>query len=253
MTIRSIDLPHDLAAVAALEDHYRTGYVHPPHAHDRAQLSFALSGVLTVNTAETSFVLPPNRAIWIPPYKLHQTICRSEAVFQLLYVDPRFIRQSRDCCVFETSPLVRALIGEIANFDDHYEMDGREAKIVQLLLDEIERMPIVPLRAELPSDRRLRRVCEAILANPADTSDIDYWAGQAAMARRTFTRRFREQTGMGFATWRRRVRVMEAASRIGAGEPITSVAYDVGYDSPSAFTAMFHRTVGATPSTCRRC
>ena len=106
MTIRSIDLPHDLAAVAALEDHYRTGYVHPPHAHDRAQLSFALSGVLTVNTAETSFVLPPNRAIWIPPYKLHQTICRSEAVFQLLYVDPRFIRQSRDCCVFETSPLV---------------------------------------------------------------------------------------------------------------------------------------------------
>lgn len=254
MTVmRSIDLPNDMPAVVAFEDRCSTGFVDSPHAHDRAQLSFALSGVLTVNIGEASFVLPPNRAIWIPPHKRHQTICRSEAVFQLLYIHPGFAPQQRDCRVFDTSPLLRALISEITGFDYHYAMEGREALIVRLLLNEIERMPMIPVRAALPSDRRLRRVCEAILADPADTRDIDYWAKQAGMARRTFTRCFREQTGMGLATWRRQVRGMEAASRIAAGEPITSVAYDVGYDSPSAFTAMFHRTFGATPSAYRRC
>ncbi|HEU4959356.1 MAG TPA: helix-turn-helix transcriptional regulator [Sphingomonas sp.] len=253
MMIRSADLPPDMAAVVAFEDRYRAGFVDPPHSHDRAQLSFALSGVLTVNTVDASFALPPNRAIWIPAHTTHQTICRSDVVFQALYIDPRFVRQPRRCRVFEASPLVRSLANEITTFDYRYAMEGREAAIVQLLLDEIERMPVVPLRAELPDDRRLRRVCEAILADPADTHDIDYWAKQAGMARRTFTRCFREQTGMGLATWRRQVRVMEAASRIAAGEPITSVAYDVGYDSPSAFTAMFHRTFGATPSTYCRC
>jgi AraC-like DNA-binding protein len=242
-----------MAAVVAFEDRYPAGFVDPPHAHDRAQLSFALSGVLTVNTGNAGFVLPPNRAIWIPAHTMHQTICRSDVVFQALYVDPRFVRQPKNCRVIEASSLVRSLINEITTFDCRYEMQGREAAIVQLLLDEIERMPIVPVRAELPDDRRLRRVCEAILADPADTHDIDYWAKQAGMARRTFTRCFREQTGMGLATWRRQVRVMEAASRIAAGEPITSVAYDVGYDSPSAFTAMFHRTFGATPSAYCRC
>ncbi|MCP3730910.1 helix-turn-helix transcriptional regulator [Sphingomonas sp. MG17] len=251
--IRSADLPLDMAPVVAFEDRYGAGFVDPWHAHDRAQLSFALSGVLTVNTDDASFVLPPNRAVWIPPQMNHQTICRSEVVFQVIYIDPRFDAEGKACRVFEVSPLLRALIGEVATFDCHYEMEGREASIVRLLLDEVDRMPSVPVHAELPSDRRLRRVCEAILADPGDTRDIDYWAKHAGMARRTFTRSFREETGMGLATWRRQVRVMEAASRIAAGESITTVAYDVGYDSPSAFTAMFHRTFGATPSAyCRR-
>ena len=32
------------------------------------------------------------------------------------------------------------------------------------------------------------------------------------------------------------------------GQPITSVAFDVGYESASAFSAMFHRVFGAPPS-----
>lgn len=236
------------AWVSAFEDRFEAGFVDPPHSHDRAQLSFALSGVMTVNIGDSSFLLPPNRAMWIPAGVSHQTICRSDVVFQCLYVDSRFARGADSFRVFEASPLVRALAAEATQFPEKYELDGREATIIRLLLSEIARMPNVPVKAELPADYRLRRVCEAILAQPSDTHGITYWAKEAGMARRTFTRYFREQTGMGLATWRRQVRVMEAASRIASGEPITSVAYEVGYDSPSAFTAMFHRTFGATPS-----
>ena len=47
----------------------------------------------------------------------------------------------------------------------------------------------------------------------------------------------------------RRQRVLLAAlERLGNGEPVTSVALSLGYDSPSAFIAMFKKTLGATPS-----
>lgn len=251
--IRSADLPERLGPVVAFEDRYQAGYIDPPHFHDRSQLSVALSGVMSLQTEDASFILPPNRAVWIPAHKRHETICRSEVIFKVVYIDPSFGNHPQTCRVFEVSPLVRALIDEVAAFDFSYDFEGREATIVRLLLEEIDRMPSLPVRADLPRDRRLRRVCEAIIADPADARDIDHWAKQAGMARRTFTRSFKEQTGMGLATWRRQVRVMEAASRIAAGEPITSVAYDVGYESSSAFTAMFHRTFGAPPSAyCRR-
>ena len=34
---------------------------------------------------------------------------------------------------------------------------------------------------------------------------------------------------------------------LAAGRPVTAVALEVGYESPSAFIAMFKRTLGTTP------
>jgi AraC-like DNA-binding protein len=100
----------------------------------------------------------------------------------------------------------------------------------------------------MPSDPRLIRVCRAIVANPADSRDLDDWAKIAGMGRRTFTRAFRNETGMGVAIWRQQARLVHAVSLLSAGQSITKVAFEVGYDSPSAFTAMFHRAFGVPPS-----
>ena len=68
------------------------------------------------------------------------------------------------------------------------------------------------------------------------------------MGRRTFTRAFKQETGMGLAVWRQQVRLMEALSRLASGESVTQVAFEVGYDSPSGFSAMFRRAFGVPPS-----
>ena len=130
-------------------------------------------------------------------------------------------------------------------------MTGREGRIIRLLIDEIEAMPNAPYHAPMPKDRRLLRVCREILADPSDQRDLDDWAHVAGMGRRTFTRLFREETGMGLAVWRQQIRLMEALSLLASGRPITTVAFDVGYESPSAFTAMFHRAFGVPPSQYR--
>jgi AraC-like DNA-binding protein len=52
---------------------------------------------------------------------------------------------------------------------------------------------------------------------------------------------------MSFLAWRRQFRLAEALSRLAGGAPVAQVARDLGYAGPSAFTAMFRRTLGAAP------
>lgn len=244
---RSADYPLTIRPVLAFSDEYPAGFIDPFHSHQRSQLCYAVSGVMSVVTASNSFILPPNRAIWIPAEMMHQVTCRGPVHLHIVYIDPELHSQPL-CRVFEASMLVRGLIEEVLTFDHAYDEDGREGRLVRLLLDEVARMPNINIHAPMPEDGRLLRVCRLILANPADPRNIDDWADIAGMGRRTFTRAFKDETGMGLATWRQQVRLMEALSLLHAGHSVTTVAFDVGYESPSAFTAMFHRTFGAPPS-----
>jgi AraC-like DNA-binding protein/mannose-6-phosphate isomerase-like protein (cupin superfamily) len=236
-------------AVIALSDEYPAAFVDPRHRHRRAQLLFACAGVMSVVTDAGSFIVPPQRAVWIPAGVDHEVSCRGPVSLRTLYIDPQTAGQAPDHChVLEVSEFLRALILEAMTMPRLYDQDGRDGRIMALLLDEIRTQKVAPLHAPMPANARLARVCRALLAEPAHPGDLDFWAGTAAMGRRTFTRMFRDETGMSFAAWRQHVRLLEALSRLSIGHSITSVALDVGYDSPSAFTAMFRRTFGAPPS-----
>ncbi|MFT4075468.1 MAG: helix-turn-helix transcriptional regulator [Asticcacaulis sp.] len=248
---RTADLPRKSPPVVGFEDRYTAGFVDEAHAHDRTQLSIVLSGSLTVNTDEASFVLNPGQGMWIPAGLVHRAICRAESAFQVLYFDPEFSEVDIPCRMFEVSALLRGLIDEIVAMRYEFVMDERMLTIAKLLVGEIERAPRVANRTPFPSDYRLRRVCEAIITSPGDSRDIDHWAREAGMSRRTFTRVFQTELGMGFAAWRRRVRVIEGTARINAGQSIAEVAFDLGYDNPGSFSTMFRRVFGVPPHALR--
>ena len=52
---------------------------------------------------------------------------------------------------------------------------------------------------------------------------------------------------MTFGRWQQQCRVLHALRRLAAGDSVTAAALAVGYDSTSAFIAMFKRVVGETP------
>jgi AraC-like DNA-binding protein len=234
--------------VVALRDEYPAGFTDPMHSHDYVQILYASAGVMSVTTPETSFVIPPQRAVWLPAGVSHEVSCRGPVSLRTLYLRNHPRGADDTCRVFEVSDLLKALILETSTFDPLYVIDGREGEIIRLLLAEIDRMPNAPYCVAMPKDRRLLRVCNEIIADPSDPRDIDDWAKLAAMGRRTFTRAFKQETGMGLAVWRQQVRLMEALSRLASGESVTRVAFEVGYDSPSGFSAMFRRAFGMPPS-----
>lgn len=232
--------------VVALKDEYPAGLNDPMHSHDHGQLLFASAGVMSVITRETSFIIPPERAIWLPAGSEHEVSCRGPVSLRTLYL--RGSQDNKRPRVFEVSKLLKALILEIMSFDPLYDEEGREGAIIRLMLDEVARMPNAPYSVTMPQSERLLRVCNEIIANPSHPGDLDHWAHIAAMGRRTFTRSFKRETSMGFAMWRQQVRLMEALTLLASGETITRVAFEVGYESSSGFSAMFRRAFGIPPS-----
>ncbi len=77
--------------------------------------------------------------------------------------------------------------------------------------------------------------------------DLDAWASWAGIAARTLSRRFVTETGFTFTAWRQRARLLRSLEMLAESTPVTTVALDLGYDSVSAFIALFRRTFGVTP------
>jgi AraC-like DNA-binding protein len=65
---------------------------------------------------------------------------------------------------------------------------------------------------------------------------------------RTLARSFLADTGIPFGRWRTLLRLPAALPALAAGQPVGNVARHVGYETPSAFVAAFHRETGMTPA-----
>ena len=235
--------------VAALADEYPPNFYDPPHSHKRGQLIYAISGVLVCTTRDATYVVPPQRALWVPSGVVHAAYTRGHVSLRSLYLDDSVCASMPQACkTIEVSPLLRELIVEATRFPVEYDVDSRDGRIMTLIIDEICSMRTTPLSVPMPKHPQLVRICHAILKDPAQNDVLSDWADSAGMGRRTFTRVFRRETGITFATWRQNVRLIEAMSFLATGHSITTVAFEVGYSSPSAFTAMFRRAFGVPPT-----
>ncbi|MDB5449104.1 MAG: AraC family transcriptional regulator [Phenylobacterium sp.] len=246
------DYQHVPRPVAVLSDEYPPNFLDPPHSHERAQLLYASAGVCSIITDEVSYTVPPQRAVWMPSGVRHEVLCRGHVSVRTLYVEPDAAPQLPSRCqVLEVSSLLRELILEASTLPVEYDEAGREGRIMRLILDEIVASAThttMALQVPMPQTARLVQICRSIMQEPGEDQDIDTWAKVAGMGRRTFTRAFRRETGMSFSAWRQQARLAEALSRLSLGQSVTVVAFDVGYNSASAFTAMFQRAFGVAPS-----
>ncbi|TCT13632.1 AraC family transcriptional regulator [Tepidamorphus gemmatus] len=240
MSAADVTVPIDTLSV-----NHRAGHRIHLHAHDQAQLIFGRSGVMRVTAANGLWVVPPARALWVPGRTPHAIQCRTAVEMRTVYL-PRGIDMpfAGRCAVIEVSPLLREVVLRLV---EGPVTETARGHLVALLLGELRARAEVPLSLAEPRDARLRRVTEALAADPADGRSLDDWAEVASMARRTFARRFLAETGLSFGAWRRRLRMLGAIERLAAGEAVTTVALDAGYDSLSAFIHAFRRTMGVTP------
>jgi AraC-like DNA-binding protein len=204
---------------------------------------------MSVITRDGAFVVPPQRAVWLPAGMEHEVHYAVPVSLRTLYIEPGAnAKLPTRCRVLEVSELLRELILASVDLPPEYDLAGRAGRIMALLVDEIASMPTTPLHAPMPRDERLARVCRTMFREPKRDQRLQDIASAAGMSRRTVTRLFRRETGMSFAVWRQHVRLLEALSQLAVGRSVTTVSLDVGYRSPSSFTAMFRRRFGVAPS-----
>jgi AraC-like DNA-binding protein len=219
------------------------------HAHRHGQFLYAAKGVIVVRTLQGAWVAPPERAIWTPGGVLHAAKMVGAVSSRNVMIDPAVCRVGDDRSrVVVVSPLLRSLLLAASDIVPEYDLDGRDALVMSLLVAEVARAPEVPLTVTFPANTVLAEKCRSFLERPSPHDTLDRWSADLGMPRRTFTRLFRHETGMSFSEWRQQACILIALPRLAAGDPVTAVAVDLGYDSPASFSTMFKRVVGISPS-----
>ena len=239
--------------ITAVGNDYPAGHVHPAHRHRRSQLLFAEWGTMLVRTAQGAWMVPPHQGIWIPAGVIHSITMLSKVATRSVYLeDAAADGMARQCQVLGISPLMRRLLIEAVDLPPLYEPLGRAGKIMSLLVDEIHAAPVLPLSLPLPNDKKLAQRCRRFLESPTAQDTLDLWSNELGLSRRTLTRLFKHETGLTFSAWQRRACLLSALPRLLGGERVTTIAYDLGYSSPGAFTVMFKQLVGMAPDAYRK-
>ena len=118
---------------------------------------------------------------------------------------------------------------------------------MNLILDLVQILKIAPLDLPMPTDALLKKISEALTVNPGDNRTLEDWGKSVGATDRTLARLYRLETGMSFRQWRQQMRILESLRRLGRQEEVSTVALELGYNSPSAFIAMFKKALGKTP------
>ena len=234
----------------ALSTTYSSGYVIHPHTHAAHQLLFASSGAMTVTGDRTSWMIPPGRAVLIPAGIPHSIRMWGEVAMRSLYFPvsaPAPVFEAKTCRVISVSPLLRELILRVAEMAALDSRVAAEARVMSVLMDELEAAHIEPLLLPLPSDARALTAADCVLKNPADGATADALARRCGLSARTLERLFRAETGMRFGLWRQKARLLESVRVLVEGGSVTDAALESGYSSVSAYIAAFKQTFGCTP------
>ena len=233
-----------------------------PHSHPWAQVAISTTGVIRLTVDRGTYIVPPSRALWIPPGVEHAVTMVEDADLRTLYFHqprgrcgPGVPRDQEDawrqCRVLEVSDLLRALVREMPTAPDGGPATApaelrREQHLSALVKGELARAAAVKLGVDLPQDKRLRHLCEAVLADPTRHDTLADWAQDTGASPRTVARLFRSELGSTFTQWRQQVILAKAVSLAAGRMPMGQIAAELGY-SASAFSAMVRKSVGQPP------
>lgn len=221
------------------------------HAHEQfGQVLYVARGAATVRTPAACFVLPPQRALWIPAGTPHAFSNARPVSLRSVYVrqGTADIAQWRQCALLQVGPLLRELILALMTMPWDYLPGSRGNRLAMVLLDHLA--PLQPGVFQLcyPSDARAARAAAIARADTGHRLTLGEIAVKAGASERTLDRLFAAETRMGFGAWRRCLRLSNALERLARGEAIGSVAEAAGYVNPSSFIAAFKSAFGTTPA-----
>ncbi|MGF1700819.1 helix-turn-helix transcriptional regulator [Photobacterium makurazakiensis] len=245
--ILNTGIPH---AAIVIPQSYPDSHIIDWHHHNFSQLVFACSGVMIVETHENLWVIPSQRAVWIPAGTLHKVSMHGHAEMRNFYVQAEYGNDKelpKQSFVLNVTPLMRELLLHLATIDletaDKHEVE----RLIKVVLDQLRSAHQITFYLPVATDTRLVTICEALIAAPSNHDSLNEWASRINTSSRTLSRLFRKELGMSFIDYRQQVRLFEALKQLAKGKSVTIVAMEAGFSSQSAFNRLFKRSFGVTP------
>jgi len=236
------------STVTALAFDLAHGHEIPEHMHPEDQLVYACRGVMTVRTSAGTWVVPAQRAVWIPARIPHSILMSGAVSMRTVYLRARLVRRlPRTCCVVNVSPLLQHLIVHLCTIGKLNRRSKTQAHLIDVLIDQLETVQTIPLQLPAPRDARAARVAAALQKGDPEACTLEQACRQVGASKRTIERLFREETQLSLGKWHQQLRLLRSLELLAAGEKISHAALEAGYSTPSAFIAMFRKALGTTP------
>jgi AraC-like DNA-binding protein len=232
---------------------YRKGVRLDTHMHREAQLVYAAKGTMQVTTPKGRWLVPPDRAVWVPARLEHSIDVLADIEMRTLYFDLAWLAQERRSAsldaefVVRVSPLLHQAI--LALFD---ASQGRERTelLIRLVMLELHQAEDSATFIPLPHEPRCRRAADIVLGDPTGSHEIETLAREVGTSARTLSRLFASETQLSFKSWCQRARIAAAIERLSmeANLSVKQLASELGYASVSAFSHAFRQVTGKTPT-----
>jgi len=236
-------------AIRCLAATYYGGFHIKPHRHHWGQLIYAATGVMRVRAGGVLWIVPPARAVWVPAGAEHEIHGLGDFAMRTLYFPAAMVAHlPPGCCALDVPPLLRELVLALVERCPIDETDHAAMRLTAVAIDRIAEARTLPLQLPLPRDPRAFRLAELLRTDPASPADLADLARAAGASTRTIQRLFLAETGLPFAQWRQRLRLLHGAAALGEGKSVTEAGLEAGYAGTSAFIAAFRKHFGVTPS-----
>jgi hypothetical protein len=116
------------------------------HAHLRAQLLYAIRGVMRTTTDKGAWLVPPAQAVWIPPGVMHEVEMTQPVSLRSVYIDPAHMNGLPEtCCVLRVTPLLRALILEASHIGNQYPEGSAAWRLMVVIVDQLQKIEQFPV------------------------------------------------------------------------------------------------------------
>ncbi|MBS7813107.1 AraC family transcriptional regulator [Roseococcus pinisoli] len=220
----------------------------PMHRHRKGQLVLALHGAVTCQVSGSLWMVPPHCGVWIPGGVPHSNRATANALLSYLFIEPEAAALPEECCTLSISPMLREMIRHVAAAPQDGAPDDHMARLLRVLLDELARMPREQLHLPVSDHPKIRRIAGALTARPDDRSTLAQWAERLALSERSLSRLMVVETGLTFGRWRQQLHLIVALRELAGGMTVQRVSEHLGYESVTAFIAMFKKALGQPPA-----
>jgi AraC-like DNA-binding protein len=239
--------------VHLIANHYKKGVRLDTHMHREAQLVYAAKGTMQVTTPRGRWLVPPDRAVWVPARLAHAIDVLADIDMRTLYFDLKWLGRKKLNSGLDSEFVVRVsrLLHEsiLALFDERNDAE-RTALLIRLAMLELHRAEDSATFIPLPQEPRCRRAADIVLGDPTSAHEIETLAQKVGTSARTLSRLFASETQLSFKSWCQRARIASAIEKLStnANVSVKRLAAELGYASVPAFSHAFRQVTGKTPT-----
>ncbi|WP_277656592.1 AraC family transcriptional regulator [Seleniivibrio woodruffii] len=222
-------------------------HIKEEHSHPEGELVLNLKGNINCTVNNTLWVIPQHCAFFIPGNKPHQVKTAAHTDYCLAFVNPIIDGLPEKCGFLTLSPLLREMILHMATMPENYYENDHDLHFANVMINTLIKMPVASYSMSIPYSPKLKEIADVLSSDPSDRRTVAEWAKTMGMSERTLARLVINETGLTFGQWRQQFQLFAALRKLETGSSIQQTAWDLGYESVTAFITMFKKHFGKPP------